>query len=146
MYILWTEKRSGYYYECTLLFYRFLYLIHRCALSETLFRYPISEYIGDSLDFIHENYKFWKISVKQPAKNAMLSETYFRRELKKYCGVPPRQYILNLRIEYAKQLLQSELYSITEVSQKAGFDDPKYFNRIFKHRFGKTPKEYQKNS
>lgn len=143
MYTLWTEKKPGYYYECISVFYHFLYVINRCVLAESISQSSISEYIQSALDFIHQNYKFGNISVEQLAKKAALSETYFRREFKKYCGVPPGRYISELRAEYAKQMLRSGLYTIGEVSEKTGFDDSKYFSRFFKLKFGKTPKEYQ---
>ena len=55
----------------------------------------------------------------------------------------PIQYVIDLRIDFASHLLQSRLYTISEVATKSGFTDPKYFSRVFKARFGLTPKEYQ---
>lgn len=143
MYELWTEKKPGYKHECTSLFYHLLYIISRNLCTESLSESSISESMHNALDYIHKNYKREKICIKQLAKDASLSESYFRREFKKLYSVPPGQYIANLRAEYAAQLLQSKLYTVNEVAEKSGFEDTKYFSRFFKSKFGKSPSEYK---
>lgn len=142
MYELWSEKKPGYRYECTSLFYHLLYTINRNIKSESLLRSSISESMRDALDYIHKNYKREQISVSFLAEKAHVSESYFRREFKLLYSLSPCQCIASLRSEYAAQLLQSKLYSISEVAEKSGFDDTKYFSRFFKQKFGKTPSEY----
>lgn len=143
MYELWTEKKPGYKYECTSLFYHFLYIINRNLRTETLSSSSISESMHNALEYIHKNYKREKICIKQLAKEASLSESYFRREFKRLYSVSPGRYIANLRSEYAAQLLQSKLYTVSEVAEKSGFEDTKYFSRFFKNKFGKSPSEYK---
>jgi AraC-like DNA-binding protein len=41
--------------------------------------------------------------------------------------------------------LQSQLYTVSEVALRSGFSDAKYFSRLFKARFGLSPKEYQQS-
>lgn len=71
-----------------------------------------------------------------------VSETYFRKLFKKLYSVSPKQYIINLKLETAAQLLQSQLYSVNEACDKSGFADPKYFTRLFKSRYGCSHKEF----
>lgn len=143
MYKLWSEKKPGYRYECTSLFYHLLYITNRNLRTKSLSQSSISESMHNALDYIHKNYKHEKICIKQLARDASLSESYFRREFKKLYSVSPLQYIANLRSEYAAQLLQSKLYTVSEVAEKSGFEDTKYFSRFFKSKFGKSPSEYK---
>ena len=57
--------------------------------------------------------------------------------------MPLSQYILNLRIAKAKELLQNKGIKIQSVAQAVGYDDPAYFVRKFKQATGVTPTEYQ---
>ena len=77
------------------------------------------------------------------ARACALSEAHFRKLFKKIHGVSPIRYVIDLRVDFASHLLQSGLYTVSEVAEKSGFADPKYFSRVFKARFGLTPKEYQ---
>ena len=58
----------------------------------------------------------------------------------------PNHYIIDLRLEYASQLLASGLYTVGEVGAKCGIPDTKYFSKLFKKRFGATPRDYRATS
>ncbi len=55
------------------------------------------------------------------------------------------QLIKEKRLQYSKKLLKTTNYSIAEVSEKIGFSDYNYFLRVFKKRFGISPKKYKSN-
>ena len=55
------------------------------------------------------------------------------------------QLIKEKRLQYSKKLLKTTNYSIAEVSEKIGFSDYNYFLRVFKKRFGISPKKYKRN-
>ena len=71
------------------------------------------------------------------------SEVYFRREFKRCYGDSPLEYIKRKRIETACSLLRTELYSITDVALRVGFDSVSYFSSEFKRYIGCSPKEYK---
>ena len=77
------------------------------------------------------------------ARMCGVSQVYFRKLFKLRYGTSPKQYINALRLETAAQLLQSQLYSVSEVSEKSGFTDPKYFTKLFTKRFDCGTKRYQ---
>ncbi len=70
--------------------------------------------------------------------------SYFRKMFKKYTGVSPGQYHLQLRIIRAKELLISTDKSIKEISLELGFQTIHYFSLLFKKKVGMTPTEFRK--
>ncbi|MGB6328265.1 MAG: AraC family transcriptional regulator [Halarcobacter sp.] len=73
-----------------------------------------------------------------------LTAVHLIRVFKKEFGLPIHSYILNKKVQKAKDLLSSNM-SILEVTQNSGFFDQSHLNRSFKRIFQITPKEYQKH-
>ncbi len=73
-----------------------------------------------------------------------ISEVYFRKLFTKHFGISPKQFIIDLRIQRAKQLLSEGVLSVAAISEQCGFSNPYHFCRLFKQRTGITPSEYRK--
>jgi AraC family transcriptional regulator len=73
-----------------------------------------------------------------------VSEAYLRRVFLRIYGRSPLEYINGLRIERAKEMLLSGLYSIGDIAFNCGFSDAKYFSTAFKRITGRTPSDYAK--
>jgi AraC-like DNA-binding protein len=58
-------------------------------------------------------------------------------------GMPPVRYILELRLRYACQLLESTDMSIKEISALSGYSDPHFFSKQFKKYIGVSPRDYR---
>lgn len=87
------------------------------------------------------------LDLKSMAQKHNVSYSYFRKMFKKYTGVSPRQYHLQLQIMRAKELLISTDKSIKEISYELGFQSIFYFSNMFKKKEGTTPSAYRnKNS
>lgn len=71
-----------------------------------------------------------------------ISEVYFRKLFLTHFGITPKQYILNLRIQKAKQLLTDTPYTVTAISELCGFGSLYHFCRAFKAKTGLTPTQY----
>ncbi len=71
-----------------------------------------------------------------------MSNMQLYRKLKSLTNLSGNEFIKNVRLKKAVQLLESENFSVAEIAYKVGFNDPSYFTRIFKKEFGKTPSEY----
>jgi len=54
-------------------------------------------------------------------------------------GRAPHQYLLALRLERARRLLENTEASLSDIAQRAGFADQAHFTRLFKRAFGTTP-------
>ena len=93
--------------------------------------------------YIDENFTSPDLRISHLAALRKTSEAYFRREFKKYYGESPIEYIKRRRIEMACHLLCTELYSVTNVASRLGFDSVSYFSSEFKRYMGCSPKEYK---
>ncbi len=87
-----------------------------------------------------------QFKMEDMAVSMNISYSSFRIEFKKYTGVSPGQYLLQLKIQMAKNLLSNSLFSIKEISFKSGFESPYYFSRAFKKHVGMTPSEFRDQS
>ncbi|MBL8024995.1 MAG: AraC family transcriptional regulator [Fibrobacteres bacterium] len=82
-----------------------------------------------------------KNALIETVRQSGLSENHFRRIFKKYAGISPKAFVLNQKINHAKELL-SKGCSIKETSLMLNFDDLFYFMRLFKKLTGISPGKY----
>jgi len=95
--------------------------------------------------FLHpERIPLSSFSVADIAQNLNFSKSHLTRLAEEEFGMPLKQYILNKKIEYAKELLLKEpfLY-IHDIAEQVGIDDPHYLSRIFRRKTGYTCQEYR---
>jgi transcriptional regulator GlxA family with amidase domain len=77
------------------------------------------------------------------ADSLAVSERTLNRRFKQAVGLAPLAYLQNLRIEVAKQLLESRPIGLETVSQRVGYGDLSTFRQLFKRKTGLSPSEYQ---
>ena len=78
-------------------------------------------------------------SVELLASEAGLSPAHFARAFRETFGLPPHRYLLHLRLERARRMLDAENAVLSDVAQRAGFADQAHFTRFFKREYGVTP-------
>jgi len=78
------------------------------------------------------------------AKEMRMGRTVFYQKLKAIIGLSPVDFIREMRIKRAKQLIDCGEYNVSTVAYMTGFNDPKYFSKCFKKQFGASPSEYSK--
>lgn len=83
------------------------------------------------------------LKAKDVAAQVNLSETYFAIYFKDKTGVNFRDYLLQVRMAYAKQMLKARVANISEIAYRTGYQDYRSFSRAFKNETGMTPSEYQ---
>ncbi|AWB65147.1 hypothetical protein C2869_01225 [Saccharobesus litoralis] len=81
------------------------------------------------------------IDIDQLAERVSVSRSYLMRIFKKEVGMTINQYLTELRIEHAKNMLQS--HSVTDTAFAVGFNNSNYFGTVFKKATGITPSRYQ---
>lgn len=80
-----------------------------------------------------------RLTIEMLAREAGLSPAHFARAFKETLGRAPHQYLLALRLERARRLLETTQASLSDIAQRAGFADQAHFTRLFKRAFGITP-------
>ena len=85
-----------------------------------------------------------KIDLEKLARDYNVGYSYFRKMFKKYVGVSPHHYHLELKIMRAKEMILTTDKSIKEISFELGFQSIHYFSRIFKSKMGINPVSLRK--
>lgn len=96
-----------------------------------------------ALDYIAKNYTK-KIRNEELASLTGFSTDYFRKIFSQVYGIPPIEYINNLRIKKAKEMLKSDFISITDIAISLGYENIYDFSRSFKKITGISPSKYYK--
>jgi two-component system response regulator YesN len=84
------------------------------------------------------------LPLQQVASHVHLNAAYFSHLFKKETGSSFVNYLIELRMERAKQLLACTAMNVTEVAGTVGYDLPNYFAKLFKQSTGFSPKEYRR--
>ena len=72
-----------------------------------------------------------------------LSRRQLQRKLRDASNISPSEFIRNMRLERAAQLLDSDAGTVAEIAYKVGFSKPSHFSELFRKKFGKSPTEYR---
>ncbi|MBO9610977.1 MAG: response regulator, partial [Paenibacillaceae bacterium] len=97
--------------------------------------------INKAIDYIDTHYMD-NIRVKDIARWVHLSENYFSNLFAKEKGVPFSQYLQEVRVRQARELLEKGNMFWIEAGEKVGYENPKYFAKMFKRYYGLTPLQF----
>ena len=137
----WIKRDNGFRFESISLLYKiFAELQKQNYIPENKFRK-----IEPALQYIERNLLKESISCEHLATLCHISYSYLQRLFTEKFGVPPKKYIIQLKINYACDLLASGMFTVTQVAQNAGFDDLFFFSRQFKEYVGMSPRTYLQN-
>ena len=99
--------------------------------------------LSPAVDYLAKHFNDPTLSNEILAKQAKISEVYFRKLFKECYGITPHQYLLETRMRHAKLLLSEHAASVTAISEACGFSSVYHFCRAFKQFTGHTPKEFE---
>lgn len=84
-------------------------------------------------------------AMERIAQELNVSYAWFRKAFKTHTGIAPNQYLLKLKIEKAKILLDDPSKTIKEIAFSLNFESAFYFSKLFKEKIGVSPELYRKN-
>jgi YesN/AraC family two-component response regulator len=90
-----------------------------------------------------ENHYHEKIYIAELAKKCKISIYQFSRVFKREKGITFRDYLVNYRLNKARELLQESALSVGDVGFEVGFSDPSYFTRVFRRHMGVSPSGFR---
>ena len=102
-----------------------------------------SELIEDAVAYIYENYS-QQLSIAKLAEQYGLGSKQFTRLFQMHTGIAPARFLAELRIQRAKDLLQT-CSSVKQVAECVGFSDNLYFSKAFKKQTGVSPSEFRQH-
>jgi transcriptional regulator GlxA family with amidase domain len=91
---------------------------------------------------LEENYSNPEMSVEILSVKMSLSRAQLYRKLQSLTGRSVNEHLNSIRLEKARHLLKTSSMNISEVAYDVGFNDPKYFGRVFSEAFGQSPSEF----
>jgi AraC family transcriptional regulator len=94
------------------------------------------------LDYIHTHLDT-EIKLVSLAKMVGISQYYFCQQFKNAVGITPYQYVIQQRIEKAKQMLKNQNLAICDIALACGFANQSHLTKYFRKLTGSTPKDYQ---
>jgi signal transduction histidine kinase/ligand-binding sensor domain-containing protein/DNA-binding response OmpR family regulator len=101
------------------------------------------EFIEKVLSYINESIGDPNLNVESLASQLNLSRSQFYRKIKALTNQTANEFIRNIRLLRAKQIIETGSVNISEVCYKVGFSSPSYFTKCFKSYFGVLPKEIE---
>lgn len=137
-------KRPCFEQLLELYFRQLLAEVQRSHLEILSTRYKNSKEMEEIVHYFNEYYS-QDICIEDYAKSRHMSVCWLIRSFRHYMGVTPLQYITSIRMNKAKELLKGTNYSIQEIGNIVGYDNPLYFSRIFKNQTGCSPRQYRES-
>jgi DNA-binding response OmpR family regulator/two-component sensor histidine kinase len=105
---------------------------------------PGDTFLAKLLDVMGKQMDNNTLTVDELVDEMGMGRTVFFNKLKSMTGLSPVEFIREMRIKRAAQLLEERKYNITEVTYMVGMNDSRYFAKCFKNTYGVTPSEYRR--
>lgn len=137
-------KSKGEYHQYLVIMYyaELLILIYR-YMSETYLPICSNESLKKAIGYIRLHYQK-DINITHVAKETGISERHLRKLFSQHLNLSPLEYLNQIRINKAIELLRNTEMSVKEICFMCGFRSPQYFSRIFKQQTGSSPKTVTK--
>jgi len=127
--------------------------LYRSSISSGVFSISNPEIVSQDdlfiqgiLNYMEDNMDNTELVIEDIVANMGFSRSAFFKKLKSLTGMAPVEFLKEIRLQRAAQLVLSGDYNISQITFMVGMEDPKYFSRCFKLKFGLSPKEYKEKS
>lgn len=125
------------YYLCSKI-YELLAMLNR---SQPALKSKTAEHMLQAKNYIDTNY-IAQITVEQIADQLNINRCYFSTAFKKHIGRSPQQYLMDVRLEKAAELILNHGYTVSAAALSVGYADIFNFSKMFKRKYGMSPTAY----
>ncbi len=101
-------------------------------------------FIQEVIRLVDENLQNPDFKIDDLAETMNMSRAVFYRKIKTFTGASPMDLAKQMPMNRAKEFLDADTYSLSEVAYQSGFSSPQYFSRVFKEQMQCTPNEYKR--
>ena len=118
-------------------------LISMLQTPETITRSCVERHVEQAKQYIDINFRN-PISIEQIAEDLNINRSYFSTIFRRCLGKSPQQYLIDVRMENAAELIVNYGYKASDAAQSSGYEDIFNFSKMFKQRFGVSPSQYKR--
>lgn len=101
------------------------------------------KFMDKLMELMEKNMDNGDLIVDDLVQHMAVSRSVFFKKLKTLTGLAPVEFIKEVRINRAVQLIETGEFSMTQIAYMVGINDPRYFSKCFKQKMGMTPTEYK---
>lgn len=103
------------------------------------------KFMDKVLETIEKNLDNGELMVEDIAAEVNMSRSVFFKKLKTLTGLSPIEFLREIRMKRAAQLIETEEYNMAQIAYMVGVNDSHYFSKCFKQQYGITPTEYKES-
>ena len=139
----WDKMDYRYVPECKHLCYKIISML----IEQQTMYYPSQRFdkIESAVIYLHQHCMDTDFRLESLHSIAGISQRYFEILFRQKYGTTPKEYVIERKIERAKELLTSEKLLIRDVALMLGYSDIYHFGKIFTKKTGYTPREYKRS-
>ena len=127
-------------FECMSIFYSLLAALERIGMRKT----RVPRCVAAARARIDADFADADLGIREIAEAVGVSDSYLRRAFGRAYGESPLEYLMRVRVQSAKTLLESEYFTVSEIAVRCGFHSLSYFIQSFRAQTGETPGAYRK--
>ncbi|ANH83915.1 AraC family transcriptional regulator [Niabella ginsenosidivorans] len=136
------QSLVGYPQQLSGLLLQLLGQVNNAIITREYDNDPVARLISKAKFLMHQSFEK-ALNMEGLARELPMGYSAFRKKFKEVSGQSPQQYHQQLRLDRAKELLESTVLNIDEIADQTGFESVYYFSRLFKKKTGISPKNYR---
>ncbi len=139
---IWQYKRAGWQAECMSLLYHIVSEVQKQLNNGYCPREKL-ERLQPGIDYIHRHIDDREMRIDAIAGCCGLHPRYFAKLFHEVYGKSPKQYMTEIRMERARELIMGNRYTVTEIARMTGYSDIYHFSKTFRRVNSIAPTEYR---
>ncbi|MCE5225223.1 MAG: AraC family transcriptional regulator [Porphyromonadaceae bacterium] len=134
------NSKNKYYQYLVIMYYAELLILIYRHMDEAYLPICTNESLKKAISYLRMNFHT-DITMEDVAQQAGIGERYLRKLFAQHLNISPLDYLNQIRINKAIDLLKNTELSVKEICFTCGYKSPQYFSRVFKQQMGISPKE-----